>query len=474
MSTAGTVARARWVLFEFIVLLSSVNAFWYVINPVDYACGFSLCSRLGLDAQDFEALLVSANLATIDASGTYKILPRQWQQFVEGYFSKHNYMPKFTDVKIDLDAYTHGKQSARPRRRSHYILRIGKVRTNQFVAKDLTEQVDDDGKLLQMPPRIHNIYAKHRDFFRAIDPIILEARCSNTQLYDKFMATDDKFLEPDVVVHKDNCNNPNEPKKHLSMEIVSPQPTKKPRTGEASTLSTADPDPSIPTPSPHQATDVPTMNASTCDPKQYPILSILDNMDRRTQEQLFIELTRVLKDGPRDRVVYAKDDRNRMQEQCWINVPVNDSEKSFKRQSKDWFGEALSHNGKKVGLDESSRRACDYLALHHKDSVTESLQGKGFPLFDTMSETRVAAMWQDANVSGSQEETILKHLRSHFGSKAFTTRKRVRMLSEGHSKVFVGKVQHSYEPGEAPETIEYSYKDKVATDSCNSSYLYLC
>ena len=256
MSTAGTVARARWVLFEFIVLLSSVNAFWYVINPVDYACGFSLCSRLGLDAQDFEALLVSANLATIDASGTYKILPRQWQQFVEGYFSKHNYMPKFTDVKIDLDAYTHGKQSARPRRRSHYILRIGKVRTNQFVAKDLTEQVDDDGKLLQMPPRIHNIYAKHRDFFRAIDPIILEARCSNTQLYDKFMATDDKFLEPDVVVHKDNCNNPNEPKKHLSMEIVSPQPTKKPRTGEASTLSTADPDPSIPTPSPHQATDV--------------------------------------------------------------------------------------------------------------------------------------------------------------------------------------------------------------------------
>jgi hypothetical protein len=325
-------------------------------------------------------------------------------------FAKHNYKPEFTPVRIDLDAYTNGSKKDTSKRIIYYTLRIGKVRTRQGVAKDFTKQVDDDGKLLQMPPRIHNIYAKQRDFYRAIDPIILDARCSNAQLYDMFMATDDELPEPDVLERKDN-NNPNVPKKHLSMELVSPQPTKKLRTGEAFTVSTADPDPSIPTPSPHQATDVPLMNSSSCDPKQYPILSILDNMDRRTQEQLFIELTRVLKDGPRDRVIYAKDDRNRMQEQCWINVPVNDSENSFKKQAKDWFGEALSHNGKKVGLDESSRRACDYLALHHKDSVTESLRGKGFPLFDTMSETRVAAMWQDANVSGSQEETILKHLR---------------------------------------------------------------
>jgi hypothetical protein len=99
-----STARARRAIFEFIILLSCVNGFWFVINPLDYACGFSLCNRFGLDEHDFQALLVAANLATIDKAGTYKILPREWEQFIDGWFVKHNYKPQFTPVQIDLDA----------------------------------------------------------------------------------------------------------------------------------------------------------------------------------------------------------------------------------------------------------------------------------------------------------------------------------------------------------------------------------
>ena len=75
-----------------------------------------------------------------------------------------------------------------------------------------------------------------------------------------------------------------------------------------------------------------------------------------------------------------------------------------------------------------------------------------------MNETRLAAMWKDTGVNFTQEAVILRHLRGHFGNRAFATLKKVRMLCEGHTEIKVGKAPHSYEKGDAPETLEYSYK----------------
>lgn len=57
----------------------------------------------------------------------------------------------------------------------------------------------------------------------------------------------------------------------------------------------------------------------------------------------------------------------------------------------------------------------------------------------------------------------MKHLRLHFGPKAFVSRAKVRMLSEGHTEVKVGRIEYALEEGEITETIEFSYKD-IATE----------
>ena len=75
-----------------------------------------------------------------------------------------------------------------------------------------------------------------------------------------------------------------------------------------------------------------------------------------------------------------------------------------------------------------------------------------------MNETRLAAMWKDTGVNFTQEAVILRDLRDQFGERAFATLKKVLMLCEGHTEIKVGKAQHSYEKGDAPETLEYSYK----------------
>jgi hypothetical protein len=89
---------------------------------------------------------------------------------------------------------------------------------------------------------------------------------------------------------------------------------------------------SIPTPSPIQ---------NMVDPQQFAILSKLEGLlgtdyNSDIEEQLFLELSRKLK---RDRCVRVTESNGR--EQCWIHVPVNESESSFKKYAKDWLGQAL-------------------------------------------------------------------------------------------------------------------------------------
>jgi hypothetical protein len=108
-----------------------------------------------------------------------------------------------------------------------------------------------------------------------------------------------------------------------------------------------------------------------------------------------------------NRVINITD--RRMKENCWINVPINADKTTFKKTAKDWLGEAVKHNGSKVGEDEAARRACSYLASHYPEPVIAALKEKKFPVVDPMNETRMAAMYEEAGISQRQEEVISKH-----------------------------------------------------------------
>jgi hypothetical protein len=144
----------------------------------------------------------------------------------------------------------------------------------------------------------------------------------------------------------------------------------------------------IPTPSPQ----LPTANSFGIDSNKCPTLSkvaslIADEWDETTQETLFLELTRTMKDSG---YVIDATDHNFNKTQRWIHVPVNKSENGYDRDAKKWFGEALKWNGggEEEGEDNAAYRACKYLAKHYPEPMMSALKDKKYPIVDPMSETQ--------------------------------------------------------------------------------------
>jgi hypothetical protein len=96
------------------------------------------------------------------------------------------------------------------------------------------------------------------------------------------------------------------------------------------------------------------------------------------------------------------------------------------KYAKQWLGEALKINGKIVGVNEAARRACNYLATHHEESVMQSLLEKNYPVVKYMNEKKIEAMVKETRLNISNQEILMKHLRSHFGPKAFASRQKQR------------------------------------------------
>ena len=91
--------------------------------------------------------------------------------------------------------------------------------------------------------------------------------------------------------------------------------------------------------------------------------------------------------------------------------------------------------------------------------MMDALEDAGVPVVKFMNETKLAAMFDDANLNSYQEKKVCRHIRDHFGKKCLATEKSVWLLGEGHTKVKTGKVFHQYTEGERPEQITFSYKD---------------
>ena len=102
MKACDACAGVRAVLADAFRILASGTAFWFVVNSEDhYNENFSLCSRLGLTARDYEALLVGAQLATYDKHGLFKISAAQWVLYLKG--NKIRFDKKRTDLSAPVE-----------------------------------------------------------------------------------------------------------------------------------------------------------------------------------------------------------------------------------------------------------------------------------------------------------------------------------------------------------------------------------
>jgi hypothetical protein len=419
----------------------------YLINDdAYYHQEFSLCHRLGMSAKDYEALLVCANLATIDTHDKLVILKSEWDEYLSSWYfdALDEERPRIDRKRIDLHAVINSEKHNPARRSYLYSLQIGRDMSSSE-CQNIVQQL----KTSKHPPSICNLRSKQRAFGRAATPFILQALCANERLHQRFMS--DGEDSPKRKVDADDA------------DVVSPPPRKKTKQValeaslefaiDANNIGSIDTIATVLTPSPNRVAGVPIDN------NKYPMLAKIQRLlgdewnDERTPDVIFDELARMMKDG---HVVKITDDRG--MGQSWVKIPVNGTDLSHSRRAKEWIEPILQINGKNDDCSEAARCMCNYLAVHHSESMMCSLKEKQYPIVEYMNETRLAAMWEDANVNFTQEGIILKHLRQQFGPKTFATMKKVRMLCDGHTEVKTGKAKHAYEEGEKEETLEYSYK----------------
>jgi hypothetical protein len=170
-------------------------------------------SRLGMIPRDYEAFTVAADFARLRAGRIY-MNDRAFDEFINGNDFKQilgDDKPQYSYVICDLDACVagNGNKEDNGKRKMYYIAKIdGRTTVEGCHFHNLKSQTDDDGKLIQTPPKISGLRSKQREFVRTIMPSI-------DRLYNFFLADDDLQTE------RNNSNN-----KHTNT-IVLPQPLKK-------------------------------------------------------------------------------------------------------------------------------------------------------------------------------------------------------------------------------------------------------
>ena len=158
-------------LAEHMVYLSAASSFWFSLNSsYDHDCHLS--KRLGMSPQDYEYLLVAANLAQFHPKWGFSIKILKWKVFLKGHrFLTVNCMGtmEVSSKKLDLNAYVNGAKPPKNREQCHFI-RIGILHHNS--PRKIEEQMGQDGQLITTPPRLNGIGIKTQSFGRIADPFI--------------------------------------------------------------------------------------------------------------------------------------------------------------------------------------------------------------------------------------------------------------------------------------------------------------
>ena len=123
MATAET---ARDALAEYMHVLLKADAFWYSIDS-NHSHGFSLCSRFGMRQQDFEALLLAANLAKYSDTFGFRSNKKEWSSFIDSYRFRLDSLSELQveSKRIDVNAYIDGYKPSHNKREHFTVIQIG-------------------------------------------------------------------------------------------------------------------------------------------------------------------------------------------------------------------------------------------------------------------------------------------------------------------------------------------------------------
>jgi len=139
-----------------------------------------------MSPQDYEYLLVAANLAQFHPKWGNSIKILKWKVFLKGHqFLTVNCMGtmEVSSKKLDLNAYVNGTKPTKNREQCHFI-RIGILHHNS--PRKIEEQMGQDRQLITPPPRLNRIGIKTQSFGRIVDPFIWNF------IFEKGMDEEDK------------------------------------------------------------------------------------------------------------------------------------------------------------------------------------------------------------------------------------------------------------------------------------------
>ena len=423
-------------LAEHMICLSTASSFWFSLNS-SYDHEFHLSKRLGLTPQDYEFLLVAADLALFHKRFGFSIKPMKWKVFLEGHrFTTINCDRTFEvdDKKVDLNALMKGKP---PKHRMKVnFIRIGVLYDNS--PRKIEMQKDSDGLMIVTPPRLNGLRLKQQSF----------RQCVEQSKWNYLLEKEDEDDEDDKDDGEDDKDGIDVDKEDNATS--SPTTSNKKRK--------------------HNAIDVSVMVTPGDDnmvnpdmDKRYPYLSRAlggeDGFDptnpsvKRSMRELLKELNELLS------TEYQLDvngiSNNKI---SYVRVPRTQSDRSF-LNSKEWVDTAIKIAGSKQSTFESAKRITNHIIRYYRDSFLAACEIQRVPISKPMSATKFQAILRAGGVSGTGKRELKKHLSAHLGKGFCPTRRSVDMLAEGHCEVYSGSVEFTYDGKEKAEFIEWTEKN---------------
>ncbi len=157
-------------LADHIMYLSTASSFWFSLNS-SYDHGCHLSKQMGMSPQDYEYLLVAANLAHFHQKRGFSIKILMWKLFLEGHLFATTYCTDTVVVeakKLDLDAYVNGVS---PKNRQQlYFIQIGVLAVDS--PRKIEMQRYSDGRMKTTPPRLNGLHFRRRTFRELMDPFV--------------------------------------------------------------------------------------------------------------------------------------------------------------------------------------------------------------------------------------------------------------------------------------------------------------
>jgi hypothetical protein len=158
-------------LADHLIYLSTATSFWYSLDS-SYDHEFHLSKRLGMSPNDYEYLLVAAQLAHFHKKWGFSIKKLKWKLFIEGHrftttdcTATSNGTFEIDAKTMDLTSFINGVSPVH-RVRSHFI-RIGRLDANS--PRKIELQKYSDGRMIVTPPRLNGFRIKQQSFRQCVE-----------------------------------------------------------------------------------------------------------------------------------------------------------------------------------------------------------------------------------------------------------------------------------------------------------------